>query len=60
MTMKQLFNAKERSADDWIKLFREADPRFRLVEIKKPHLSDLSIIEFCWQGSRQHDGDVGS
>lgn len=49
MAMKQLLNAKERNADDWIELFRKADPRFRLVQIKKPNLSKLSIIEFCWE-----------
>ncbi|MCJ1270219.1 hypothetical protein MMC22_010115 [Lobaria immixta] len=49
MAMKQLLNAKERNADDWIELFRKADPRFRLVQIKKPHFSKLSIIEFCWE-----------
>ena len=49
MGMKQLFNAKERDKDDWIQLFRAADPRFQLVQITKPELSELSIIEFRWE-----------
>ncbi len=50
MAMKQLLNAKERSADDWIRLFHDADPRFKLVQFRKPQWSELSIIEFCWEG----------
>ena len=49
MAMKQLLNAKERSAEDWIQLFQEADPRFLLAQISKPQLSELSIIEFSWE-----------
>ena len=49
MAMKQLLNAKERSAEDWTQLFYEADPRFKLVKISKPELSEFSIIEFCWK-----------
>lgn len=49
IAMKQLLNAKERSADDWAELFHKADPGFQIVQIKKPRLSKLSIIEFCWK-----------
>ena len=49
MAIKQLLNAKERSAEDWVQLFQEADPRFRLTQINKPELSELSIIEFSWE-----------
>ena len=49
MAMKQLLNAKERSADDWIQLFHDADSRFQLVQISKPPQSSLSIIEFRWE-----------
>ncbi|KAL9034827.1 MAG: hypothetical protein Q9214_006866, partial [Letrouitia sp. 1 TL-2023] len=49
ISMKQILNARERSAEDWSRLFNEADPRFQLVQIKRPQLSELSIIEFSWQ-----------
>ena len=55
MGMKQLFNAKERGVDDWVQLFREADLRFQLVKITKPKLSELSIIEFRWDGEPWSD-----
>ncbi len=48
--MKELLNAKERTSEDWKQLFNDADPRFRLIQIKKPPASELSIIEFAWEG----------
>ena len=48
--MKQNFNGKERDADDWAKLFKVADPCFRLTRIKTPSYSMLSIIEATWDG----------
>ena len=47
--MKELLNAKERTSEDWKQLFQEADPRFKLISIKKPPASELSIVEFCWE-----------
>jgi hypothetical protein len=47
--MKQQFNAKERSADDWTSLFEKADKRFKLNRIVNPPGSILAVIEFVWQ-----------
>jgi hypothetical protein len=47
--MKQQFNAKERSADDWKSLFGQADERFKLNRIVNPPGSILAVIEFVWQ-----------
>lgn len=47
--MKELLNAKERTSEDWKQLFHDADPRFKLLQIKKPPASELSIIEFSWE-----------
>ena len=49
LAMKSLLNAKERNADEWVKLFGKADPRFGAVKIKSPPQSMLSIIEATWQ-----------
>lgn len=49
--MKQNFNGKERDADDWAKLFLATDERFKIVGIKTPPKSLLSIIEARWEGS---------
>ena len=46
--MKYLFNSKERDADEWVKLFGEADPRFGAVKIRSRPQSMLSIIEATW------------
>jgi len=48
--MKELLNAKERTSEEWKQLFHDADPRFRLVQIKKPPASELSIVEYIWEG----------
>ena len=55
LAMKQLLNAKERSAGDSIELFRQADPRFQFIQIKKPHQSKLSIIEFSWETTKSNN-----
>ena len=48
--MLELFNSKERDAGDWSSLLRQADERFRLVDIKRPSRSKLSFIEIIWEG----------
>ena len=48
--MKGIQNAKERDPDDWSLLFRTADARFKLQEIKKPLKANLSIICAIWEG----------
>lgn len=48
--MKQILNGKERDADDWSELFRNADSRFKINSIKRPPGSMLAIIEAVWEG----------
>ena len=48
--MKELLNAKERTSEQWKQLFHDADPRFKLLQIKKPPASELSVIEYSWEG----------
>ncbi len=48
--MLTLSNARERDRDDWEKLFKEADNRFRLVSAHVPRGSSLGIIEVRWEG----------
>ena len=50
LTMLEIFNSKERHADEWGSLFERADARFKLISIKKPVKSRLSFIEVCWMG----------
>ena len=50
LAIKYLLNSKERDADEWIKLFEKADPRFRAVKIRSRPQSMLPIIEATWQG----------
>lgn len=49
LAMKEIQNAKERDADDWKKLFEDADPRFKFKGIKTPVGSILSMISATWE-----------
>ncbi|MBH1945566.1 hypothetical protein I5L01_15195 [Erythrobacter sp. YJ-T3-07] len=46
--MKMAFNGKDRSRQDWMNLFKEADQRFHVVSIETPPRSALAIIEVVW------------
>ena len=48
--MKEIQNAKERDAEDWTRLFKMADCRFLLREIREPEGSDLAIVVAEWVG----------
>ena len=50
MAMKELQNAKERTADDWAQLFHDSNQGFILQEIIQPTGSDLAIIVASWEG----------
>lgn len=41
-------NAKERDRSDWLRLFQEADPRFKFVDAKKLESSMMGIVEAVW------------
>lgn len=43
-------NGKERTADDWSTLFKEADPRFKITRVYQPPKSSLAIVEASWEG----------
>ncbi|RDW73635.1 hypothetical protein BP5796_07077 [Coleophoma crateriformis] len=49
--MHLLFNAKERSRDDWIALFAAADPRFHVESFTVVPPAVLSTIVVVWTGS---------
>lgn len=44
LTMRQVFNAKERGIDDWEALLREADPRLVLKNVRQPEGSNMSLL----------------
>lgn len=48
MAMKQTFNSKERSENDWKNLLRKVDERFSVVEVRRPAGSQLGIIVVEW------------
>lgn len=50
MIMLSLFNARERSKDDFEQLFAEADERFQQVKVWKPEGSSLGLVEATWSG----------
>jgi SAM-dependent methyltransferase len=43
-------NARERTAQDWAKLFEGADARFRLTAVHQPPKSTLAVVEMTWRG----------
>lgn len=49
MYMLAFQNGKERTADDWTRLFRGADRRFKLSQVYQPVKSYLAIVEFTWE-----------
>ncbi|KAF4626964.1 hypothetical protein G7Y89_g11192 [Cudoniella acicularis] len=49
LSMKQLFNAKERDAEGWAELFKTVDLRFSLKRISCSPGSMLAVIEYVWE-----------
>ncbi|KAL4952517.1 S-adenosyl-L-methionine-dependent methyltransferase [Aspergillus filifer] len=52
LEMMTTFNARERPLSDWVKLCADADARFKLRSVSKPEGSNLSILEFAFDGGR--------
>ncbi|KAF3763274.1 S-adenosyl-L-methionine-dependent methyltransferase [Cryphonectria parasitica EP155] len=50
LSMVSLFNARERTADEWKLLLVNADPRFVMKGVTQPKGSALAIIEVIWDG----------
>ena len=48
--MLSLHNSRERDQDEWVQLFKDADPRFGEISIRVPEGSALAIIEAVWKG----------
>jgi len=53
--MLELFNAKEREADEWKRLLEIADKRFHFVGINMPPGSKLSFVEARWNAGLAED-----
>ncbi|KAI1364913.1 S-adenosyl-L-methionine-dependent methyltransferase [Xylaria arbuscula] len=50
LTMTEIQNSYEREADDWARLFKRADPRFKFLEAKQPPGSNLGFVVAEWSG----------
>ncbi|KAI0871506.1 sterigmatocystin 8-O-methyltransferase [Hypoxylon argillaceum] len=48
LSMTALFNARDRTANDWRALFSEADSRFLLKSVIQPAGSGLAILDLRW------------
>lgn len=44
LTMRQKFNSKERSLDDWMQIVREVSPDLTIREVYQPEHSDMASI----------------
>ncbi|KAL6921176.1 hypothetical protein ACHAP8_010214 [Fusarium lateritium] len=49
LTMRQVFNAKERGVDDWEALLREADSRLTLKNVRQPEGSNMCLLNISLQ-----------
>ena len=52
-------NAKERDIDDWTKLLKDADPRFKLEAVNMPPNSLLAMIVVAWEADEMHEAVPG-
>ena len=52
LNMAGVFNAKERTKNEFVALFKEADPDFALQAVVEPKGSALQMLEFIWQGEK--------
>ncbi|KAI1129961.1 sterigmatocystin 8-O-methyltransferase [Nemania abortiva] len=50
LRMMAIFNAKERPAESYRDIFRAADERFDVVNIKADPLSFIAVVEAVWRG----------
>ncbi|MCJ1380209.1 hypothetical protein MMC17_003312 [Xylographa soralifera] len=54
LAMKAGFNSKEREIEDWVRLFINADYRFKFVGAKVPPGSNLATIHARWEEATPH------
>ena len=50
LRMMALFNAKERSAEAYRDIFKQADERFEMVQVNWNPLTFFAVIEAVWKG----------
>jgi hypothetical protein len=50
ISMKAFNNARERDAETWVSLFRQADSRFIFTDLVVPPESRMAIIVAEWAG----------
>ncbi|RYP67312.1 hypothetical protein DL770_008641 [Monosporascus sp. CRB-9-2] len=50
LNMAAIFNAQERTVEEWKALLTEADSRFKLTKVIQPRGSALAILEVVWEG----------
>lgn len=50
LTMLQLYNSREREQAEWVRLFEQADSRFRFVGMRQPAGSAMAVLEAVWEG----------
>ncbi|CAJ2506511.1 Uu.00g006410.m01.CDS01 [Anthostomella pinea] len=62
ISMMSLYNSAERDLGDWKALFHTVDPKLKLVDVRKPPGSSLSIMELWMdqqsQSRGQNDGSL--
>ena len=44
-------NGRERTMDEWMTLFKQADTRFQISSVRQPPNSSLAVIEVEWKGT---------
>jgi hypothetical protein len=49
MSLAAGFNSRDRTVEDWKKMFNEADEKFVLKSVVEPKGSTLGILEFVWE-----------
>ncbi|KAI2630706.1 sterigmatocystin 8-O-methyltransferase [Hypoxylon sp. NC1633] len=50
LRLMALFNGKERPVDAWAKIFRDADERFEMENVKANPQNFFAVIEAVWRG----------
>lgn len=50
LRLMALFNGKERPVDAWAKIFRDADERFEMANVKANPQNFFAVIEAVWRG----------
>ncbi|XXH05072.1 hypothetical protein Hte_011496 [Hypoxylon texense] len=50
LRLMALFNGKERPVEAWAKIFRDADERFEMADVKANPQNFFAVIEAVWRG----------